>query len=94
MSGTRNSDPDGLLDMLSAAEEDVLARLRTLVAEVRALGSGNELEGLIQAVVSSGGSVVAAGAEGDAVTAKLGEVHVSLRAASRGIEVSFPGSIR
>jgi hypothetical protein len=94
MSGTQNSDPGGLLDILSSAEEDVLAGLRTLVAEVRALGAGNELERLIQALASSGGSVVAAGAEGDAVTVKLGEVHVSLRAASRGIEVSFPGNIR
>jgi hypothetical protein len=93
MSGAQNSESGGGLDILSAAEEDVLAGMRTLVAGVRALGAGNELERLTEALLSSGGAVMAAGTEGDAVILKLREVHLSLRAAADGIEVSFPGKM-
>jgi len=94
MNGTPNPERSGGLEILSGAEEDALSRIRTFVAEVRALGAGNELERLTQALVSSGGAVASAGAEGDAVILKLGEAHVSLRTADKGIEVSFPGDIR
>jgi hypothetical protein len=94
MNGTPNPERSGGLEILSGAEEDALSRIRTFVAEVRALGARNELERLTHALVSSGGAAVAAGAEGNAVILKLGEAHVTLRTVGNGIEVSFPGDIR